>query len=225
MATPSSRSKEKQKEYARRYYEKHREQILEKNRQRASEWARRNPERSHERSKKWRLENPKWARALVDDWRKRNPEEFKAQARQQYYRIKADPERYAKRMAKQLQYQSERKKHDEKYALERRLRCRFTDLIRNGKAVKRSSVLSLIGCTLDELRLYIQRQFSRKMSWKNYGSVWHIDHIIPCSKFDLTDLRQQKICFNYLNLRPCFALENIKKGNKILSPSQLPLGV
>ena len=63
------------------------------------------------------------------------------------------------------------------------------------------------------------------MSWKNYGKAWHIDHIIPCAKFDLTDPRQQLICFNYLNLRPCFAQENIQKGKKILVPSQMPLGI
>lgn len=24
------------------------------------------------------------------------------------------------------------------------------------------------------------------MSWENHGIYWHLDHIIPCSAFDLT---------------------------------------
>ena len=48
------------------------------------------------------------------------------------------------------------------------------------------------------------------MSWDNYGD-WHIDHIIPCAAFDLTDIEQQKKCFNYKNLQPLWAEENLKK--------------
>ena len=53
------------------------------------------------------------------------------------------------------------------------------------------------------------------MTWKNQGRFgWHIDHIVPCSKFDLSDPDQQKECFNYKNLQPLWAKENILKSNK-----------
>ena len=51
------------------------------------------------------------------------------------------------------------------------------------------------------------------MTWKNYGE-WHIDHIKPCSKFNLTDEEEQKKCFNYKNLQPLWASENTSKGAK-----------
>ena len=51
------------------------------------------------------------------------------------------------------------------------------------------------------------------MSWDNYGK-WHVDHIIACDKFDLTDKKQQKICFNYKNVQPLWGPENIRKSNK-----------
>ncbi len=35
-------------------------------------------------------------------------------------------------------------------------------------------------------------------------------------KFYLNDPEEQKICFNYKNLAPLWATENIKKSNKIL---------
>ena len=51
--------------------------------------------------------------------------------------------------------------------------------------------------------------------WDNYGE-WHIDHIKPCAKFDLTKLEDQKKCFNYTNLQPLWAIDNYKKRDKIL---------
>jgi hypothetical protein len=54
------------------------------------------------------------------------------------------------------------------------------------------------------------------MSWDNYGFYgWHIDHIKPCSYFDLSDTRQQDLCFHYTNLQPLWAKDNMKKHGKI----------
>jgi len=52
------------------------------------------------------------------------------------------------------------------------------------------------------------------MSWAN-RNMWHIDHIVPCARFDLTDPEQQKACFNWKNLQPLWAMENIKKGERL----------
>jgi hypothetical protein len=52
------------------------------------------------------------------------------------------------------------------------------------------------------------------MSWNNHGSYWEIDHIKPCSSFDLTDIEQQKQCFHYTNLQPLTIYENRSKYNK-----------
>lgn len=41
--------------------------------------------------------------------------------------------------------------------------------------------------------------------------MWHIDHIKPISKFDLTNIEEQKKCFNYKNLQPLWSKENLKK--------------
>jgi hypothetical protein len=52
------------------------------------------------------------------------------------------------------------------------------------------------------------------MDWINYGSYWHIDHIIPCTLYDLFLESEQKKCFNYRNLRPLEIKENFRKSNK-----------
>lgn len=61
-------------------------------------------------------------------------------------------------------------------------------------------------------------QFEPGMTWDNLGKgegKWQIDHIIPCSYFDLTKEENQRICFNYRNLQPLWAKDNVKKSNKI----------
>ncbi len=71
----------------------------------------------------------------------------------------------------------------------------------------------LIGCEIDYLMCHLQEQFQPGMSWDNYG-LWHMDHIKPCSKFDLSKKSEQLKCFNYTNLQPLWAEDNRRKGNK-----------
>ena len=55
------------------------------------------------------------------------------------------------------------------------------------------------------------------MSWSNHGVWgWHIDHIIPLSSFNLRKKEEQKKAFNYKNLQPLWAEDNLSKGNKII---------
>lgn len=79
------------------------------------------------------------------------------------------------------------------------------------------STFELLGCTREFLKEYIEAKFLPNMNWNNYGlKGWHIDHIIPCSSFDLTDKEQLKKCFHYTNLQPLWWKDNLSKGNKIL---------
>lgn len=73
---------------------------------------------------------------------------------------------------------------------------------------------SLLGCTIADARMHIESLFQPGMTWAN-GDLWHIDHYLPCSSFDLTDERQQKLCNNWRNLRPMWASENLSKKDKL----------
>jgi hypothetical protein len=93
-------------------------------------------------------------------------------------------------------------------------RNRINKLInRNSKSLKS---IEMIGCSIIMLKQWLEFQFVCNMNWENYGSYWHIDHVKPCSLFDLTKNEEQENCFNWKNLRPCVASENIKKKNKLL---------
>jgi hypothetical protein len=74
---------------------------------------------------------------------------------------------------------------------------------------------SLIGLSMSNYIKWLEFQFDDKMSWDNYGTYWHIDHVMPCSLFDLTIEEEILKCFNWKNLRPLNGIDNIKKGNKI----------
>lgn len=94
------------------------------------------------------------------------------------------------------------------------LRGRFRKLV-TGKH-KTNSVLNLLGCTVEDLKIHLEKQWHSGMAWDNWGTLWHIDHIKPCSSFDLTDPQQQAACWNYSNLRPLLAIDNLRKGAKII---------
>jgi hypothetical protein len=102
--------------------------------------------------------------------------------------------------------------NDINYKIRILLRGRFQKAVSRNS--KQTSVLNLIGCTIEELKIYISKKFLVDMSWENYGK-WHIDHIKPCSSFDLTKLSEQQKCFHYSNLQPLWAKDNIKKSNKL----------
>ena len=80
--------------------------------------------------------------------------------------------------------------------------------------VKNNSAIELLGCSLKKFKEYLENQFEPGMSWENYGADgWHIDHIKPCISFDLRFLPQREECFHYLNMRPMWAAENVKKSS------------
>lgn len=71
----------------------------------------------------------------------------------------------------------------------------------------------LIGCSKDFLKKHIEKQFKSGMSWENHNKTgWHIDHIKPCCKFDLQNDIELKECFNYRNLQPLWAIDNLRKN-------------
>lgn len=100
------------------------------------------------------------------------------------------------------------KSKDPKYIIRRVLRRRFKHAIHSKVAHKFNSVISLIGCSVTFLKDYLEKQFTKGMNWSNYGE-WHIDHIIPLSKFNLFDIKEQERCFHYSNLRPLWATTEI----------------
>lgn len=96
-----------------------------------------------------------------------------------------------------------------------KIRCYLTTRIY--KALKgyhkSKSTIKLLGCSIEFFKEHLSKQFKKGMSWYNYGK-WHIDHIIPCCKFNLSKPSEQLKCFHYTNLQPLWAEENLSKSGK-----------
>ncbi len=82
----------------------------------------------------------------------------------------------------------------------------------NGKS-KSAKTMELIGCSIEMFLDWIEYQFDSNMGWEN-RSEWAIDHVRACATFDLTDPKQQQICFNWRNQSPLEASKNRSKGAK-----------
>jgi hypothetical protein len=119
------------------------------------------------------------------------------------------PEALARRRARR----SWRYANDLQFRLERVLRARMSRVLRG--AARCDGINELLGCTREFLVTYISMKFQPGMSWDNYGE-WHIDHIRPCSSFDLTGEDGQRECFNYTNLQPLWAFDNLSKGCRVI---------
>ena len=105
-------------------------------------------------------------------------------------------------------YQKHKYKTDLTFRIKCILRSRVRKVCKN--IVKRGSGVSDLGCSVPEFRKYIESQFSEGMTWQNYGE-WHLDHIVPLSKFNLQDRQQFLIACNYSNMQPMWSNDNLKK--------------
>lgn len=99
--------------------------------------------------------------------------------------------------------------------VESALRARLYKFIRGNN---KSGIRNLLGCSWLQFRRHLESKFKRGMSWENYGTYWHVDHIIPCKAFDHGSQEQLRQCWHFSNLRPLSAKRNLAKGGKIESP-------
>jgi len=90
----------------------------------------------------------------------------------------------------------------------RNLRNRLRKILKGVNSALHTKDIS--GCLLEFLKQHIESQFTKEMSWDSYP-IWHVDHIIPCNAFDLTNPIHQRACFYWKNLQPLGGAENISK--------------
>jgi len=114
-------------------------------------------------------------------------------------------------------YQCNRRKTDISYRLCNNLRRRLLAAL-NGKN-KSASTLTLLGCSIEELKSHLQSTALKNgyndFDINNYsGKDYHVDHICPCSSFNLKDEKEQRKCFHYTNLQILTAKENFKKSDR-----------
>jgi hypothetical protein len=109
-------------------------------------------------------------------------------------------------------YQKQRYSSDVQFRLSVILRNRLKQAIKNN--FKIGSAIKNLGCSIEQLKSYLESKFLLGMSWDNYGvHGWHIDHIKPLSAFDLSDKKQMLEACHYTNLQPLWAKDNLSKND------------
>lgn len=151
--------------------------------------------------------------------RKNNPEYYKKYEKDRYDK---NPEFHKKRHRdysknnrdKINKYIRDRYTNDLQFKLSCVLRSRLLIAVK-GKQ-KSDKTINLLGCTISELKTYIEKQFKDGMTWDNWKyKGWHIDHIKPISKFNLSNKKELLEACHYTNLQPMWAIDNHKKSNKL----------
>lgn len=146
-----------------------------------------------ERSRRW-YSSP--AGREWDKNRKKKPEELEKRRNRQIIKFKSNP---VLRAAS-------------------RIRNKTYKIISVMRISRSSSASKVIGIDIPRLKSFIESQFSNGMSWGNIGS-WHVDHFIPMKTAKtISDVNRLS---HYSNLRPMWAIDNLKKGSKIPSMSDV----
>ena len=151
--------------------------------------------------KQYYIKNAEDLKRYSQHYREKNPEKIQSYSKEYYSRDSV--------LNRKRKYEQDRYKNSIQVRLARILRSRLYDALNGNR--KNASAIQNLGCSLEELKLFLENQFLPGMSWDNSGE-WHIDHIIPLSAFDLTDKEECKKACHYTNLQPLWAEDNLKKG-------------
>jgi hypothetical protein len=173
------------------------------------------------------------------EWRENNKRYIKKKDKEKWIKFKSNPENLKKRkdwylknketilkgkkdyyesnkasiLEAHKKYERKKLKTDPLFRFQKNIRRRVLAAFKN--SYKIDTTKNLIGCSWQELREHLEKQFKEGMTWENYGE-WHIDHIIPLSLFDLSKEEAVKKAIHFSNLQPLWAEDNLKKGNRII---------
>jgi len=186
------------KEYDRLYYIKNREKILE----RCSIYNHTHKDVHKEYIKKY-SKRPSFKKAI---------KEYYLQKRDKINNLSIEEREKHREMVS-------KKRAEKKKLLKKTPRDRITRSLNNrlhhypkfGK-IGKTRLEYLLQTTISNFVVYLESKFLPTMTWENHGKLWHIDHIVPCMKFDLTKEEEQLKCFNYTNLQPLFAKTTVIDG-------------
>ena len=181
-------NKDKIKEYKKKYRQERKDILSQKNKKYYVE----NKDRIIARDKKYYQENKDTVKSRVKKWRDSNKDKMREYSRN---RMNILENRISKK-----------------------IRGRIQKAIKQQYGDKAHMSVELLGCSVDECRKWLESKFLPGMTWDNHGRgecKWQIDHIMPCTLFDLTKPEEQLKCFHYTNLQPLWQHDNLSKQDKI----------
>jgi len=124
---------------------------------------------------------------------------------------------------KRNEYVKMRNINDPHFKLINNIRSMITNRIKLMGYKKNSKTSIILGCSFEEFKLHLEKQFESWMNWDNYGNpkdgifepnkTWDIDHIVPVTS---GKTEEEIIKLNhYTNLKPlCSYINRWVKRNK-----------
>lgn len=200
-----------EKSKLRRKENKNNQQWVDKERERLKQYSLENIEKEKERLKKFRENNKDSIREYQKNYRNENKEDIAA-SKKEYSNNNKEKIRSRHRV-----YKRERLKKDPQFKLRENMSNFLSKSLKQRNLNKcKAGWQSLVGYTAEQLKLHLEQRFTPEMSWENYGSYWHIDHIEPQSWFnyDSMDHPAFKACWALDNLQPLEAKANMSKSNR-----------
>jgi hypothetical protein len=186
------------KEYSKQYFLKNQETIKEKrkesnknNREKSKEYAylyRLIPGKKEEiysQRKIYNQKNRDTIREYSKKWEKENRDHLNKRSRTQY---------------------ETNHNHRTRMLISSRIRSAL-----DGKT-KPKGTIEILGCSIEEFKIYLESSFLPEMTWENHGDIWEIDHILPCASFDFTQDGSLEKCFHYSNHQPLFKTTEIAES-------------
>ena len=168
------------------YYNNNKEELNKKTR----EWYEKNSENARQQKKEYYQENRELILEKSKLWSKNNREKIN-------------------------RYIQTKKNENPLFRVELNVRGRLKQYLKQKNITQKNKTFDIVGIDVNELKKYIECQFTDGMSWDNYGLYgWHIDHKIPlCSAKNETELIK---LFHYTNLQPLWSEDNLRKNGKLI---------
>jgi len=206
-----------------------------KNRIKKLEYAKQYRLNNKDKIEKWKLKNRKHILKYKKEYYLKNKDKIKEYLLKNKERISKKTKEYA------LKNKERRRKYFKQYQINNRnkIQSNFNKRIKENPKLRISRVFSkgiwyslkgnknklhwetLVNYTLEDLKLHLEKQFTKRMSWNNHGRYWHIDHRIPISYFKFSSYEDEefKECWALENLQPLEVFKNLRKGSFYSEPT------
>ncbi len=162
------------------------------------EYERLNKKNIRDRKKEYYKKNKDKIDKRKKEWMKNNPEKWKAYF-QRYYKKNKD-----KIVAYGSDWERKMKIESENFAIRKALRSRLKQAFKNYSKFGKTNTSDKYGVDYDAIIEHLK-------PFPKDRSLYHIDHILPCCSFDLTDLEQVKKCFTPENHQWLLIKDNLQK--------------
>lgn len=180
----------------------------------------------NEKCTQYRKENAEIITIKRRIYQKNNREKTRLAGRISYQKHRNKRLKYSKKYSKKYRkirnkWYNEKRKNDPLFKLKQTIKKAIQQALKHYGYSKKSKIQTILGCTFENLKKYIESKWEPWMNWGNHGKFkkgtfqygWDIDHIVPISSAkNRKDIEKLN---HYTNLQPLCSYINryIKKDN------------